>query len=132
VTDRASTSADPAPGRHILVVDDEAVIRDTLGELLEIDGYLVETAQDGLDALRHLRERRPDALVLDLMLPDLNGWDVLRVCRADPMLTELPVIVMSARPDVAQSVAEFDVQACLTKPFDFDELLDALAEMWAD
>jgi DNA-binding response OmpR family regulator len=129
-TDRARTLAEPARSRHILVVDDEPVIRETLGELLEIDGYLVETAQNGLDALRRLRQRRPDVLVLDLMLPVLDGWDVLRACRADPMLTDLPIIVMSARPDVAESVAGLDVQACLTKPFEFDELLDSLAAIW--
>jgi DNA-binding response OmpR family regulator len=129
MVDRASAPGQPTQARHILVVDDEAIIRDTLGELLEIDGYVVETAHDGLDALQHVRKRRPDVLVLDLMLPVLDGWDVLRSCRADPMLSDLPVIVMSARPDVSQSVAGLGVRACLTKPFDFDELLDALRQM---
>jgi CheY-like chemotaxis protein len=130
VADCASAPTEAARGRHILVVDDEAIIRDTLGELLEIDGYVVETARDGLDALQHLRQHRPGILVLDLMLPVLDGWDVLRTCRADPTLADLPVIVMSARPDVAESVRELGVQACLTKPFEFDELLEAVEEMW--
>jgi CheY-like chemotaxis protein len=114
----------PAHRQRILVVDDQASIRHTLGELLELEGYLVETAKDGLDAFQRLRQ------VLDLMMPIQDGWGFLRARRADPSLAEVPVIVMSARPDAAQSVAELDVQVCLTKPFDIEDLLDALDETW--
>jgi CheY-like chemotaxis protein len=131
VADRASTPPDRARGRRILIVDDQATIRRTLGALLELEGYVIETAQDGLDALRCVRRCRPDVVLLDLMMPTLDGWGVLRACRGDPGLADLPVMVMSARSDAAQSVVEFGVQACLTKPFDVDELLDALEEMWS-
>ncbi len=114
---------------RILVVDDEATIRETIAELLEIEGYRVETARDGLDALRRLRQAKPDVIVVDLMMPRLDGWGLVRACRADPALADLPVIAMSARPDVAQSVAGLDVQVCLTKPFQVDELLAALEDI---
>ncbi len=127
--DDAATSEDRGR-RRILVVDDETTIRNTLAELLEIEGYRVDTARDGREALRQLQQVKPDAMLLDLMMPDLDGWDVLRACRANPMLADLRVIVMSARLDAAQSVAGFDVTACLTKPFDVDELLGALEETW--
>ena len=131
----ASAADDAASSEHsgcrrILVVDDEVTIRNTLAELLEIEGYRVDTARDGWEALRQLRQVKPDAMLLDLMMPELDGWGVLRACRADPMLADLRVIVMSARLDAAQSVAGFDVTACLTKPFDVDELLDALDKTW--
>ncbi len=115
---------------RILVVDDEPTIRETIAELLEIEGYRVETAQDGLDALRRLREAKPDVIVVDLMMPKLDGWGLVRACRADPVLVDLPVIAMSARPDVTQSVAGLDVQVCLIKPFEVDELLAALEDIW--
>jgi CheY-like chemotaxis protein len=130
VADRASAPPDPAHRQRILVVDDQATIRDTLGELLELEGYLVETAPDGLDALQRLRQWPADAVLLDLMMPVLDGWGFLCARRADPALADLPVIVMSARPDAPQSAAELGVQACLTKPFDLDELLDALEATW--
>jgi CheY-like chemotaxis protein len=120
----------PAHRQRILVVDDQASIRHALGELLELEGYLVETAKDGLDALQRLRQWQPDAVLLDLMMPIQDGWGFLRARRADSSLAEMPVIVMSARPDAAQSVAELGVQACLTKPFDIVELLDTLDETW--
>jgi CheY-like chemotaxis protein len=128
--DRPNAPLDRARSRRILIVDDQATIRDTLGELLELEGYQVETAQDGLDALRHLRQAKPDAVVVDLMMPVLDGWGLARACRADPALADLAMIVMSARPDAAESVAELNVQACLTKPFEVDELLEALEQTW--
>jgi CheY-like chemotaxis protein len=64
------------------------------------------------------------------MMPVLDRWGVLRACRPDPVLGDLPVIVMSTRPDAAESVAGLDVQACLTKPFEVDVSLDALEEIW--
>jgi CheY-like chemotaxis protein len=64
------------------------------------------------------------------MMPIIDGWDFLWTSRHDPALADLSVIVMSARPDASQSVAEFGVQACLTKPFELEELLDTLDEAW--
>lgn len=125
-----STELDGA-GRHLLVADDEATIRLALAEVLELEGYVVETARDGGEALHQLRQRRSDAAVVDLMMPGMDGWALLRACRADPWLLDLPVIVMSARPDASQSVAEFGVQGCLLKPFDVDELLAVLEQTWA-
>jgi CheY-like chemotaxis protein len=125
---RATAPADFEGGQRILVVDDQASIRETLAELLEIEGYRVETAPDGLAALRRLHQAKPDVMLVDLMMPGLDGWSLVRACRADPTLTDLSVIVMSARLDAAQSVAGLGVRACLTKPFELDELLDVLED----
>ncbi|MBV9358939.1 MAG: response regulator transcription factor [Chloroflexi bacterium] len=114
--------------RRVLVVDDDATIRLAIAELLETEGYVVDTARDGVEALQCMGLHRPAVAVVDLMMPVLDGWSLLRTCRADPTLADLPVIVMSARPDAPQSVAEFGAEACLVKPFDVDLLLAALEQ----
>src|SRR5262245_35657603 len=90
------------PERHILVVDDEPSLRLLVCMFLESEGYVVETAASGDEALRVLHDRRPDVLLLDLMMPGMDGWEVLRACRAQVDLADLPVIVMSAAPSLGR------------------------------
>lgn len=111
---------------QILVVDDEADISEALRALLELEGYQVDVAADGGECLRYLRARRPDLIMLDLMMPVLNGFQVLEAMQADGW-RELPVIVMSAaRPP--QPFTHGNVRAFLTKPFDLQSLLDSVEQ----
>ncbi|MGH3073710.1 MAG: response regulator transcription factor, partial [Gaiellales bacterium] len=108
---------------NILVVEDEALITDFLRRGLEAEGYAVETAERGEDALACLPARPPDLVILDVMLPGMDGFEVLGAIRAtDP---DLPVIMLTARGEVADRVRGLDLGATdyLGKPFAFAELL---------
>ena len=100
----------------ILIVDDEPQVRNIVATYLERDGFTVRTAADGRQALDAIRERRPDALVLDLMLPEVNGLQVLQQLRAGG--DNVPVIVLSARGREPERVAGLELGAddYLAKP----------------
>ena len=111
--------------KRVLVVEDEPAIRGLVSLLLEGEGYLVDGAPDGREALAKLSAQPPDALVVDLDLPLLNGCDLVRACRADDGLRRLPIIAISGAGG-AHAVRDLDVQGFLPKPFSIDTLLDAL------
>lgn len=81
----------------VLVVDDEAEIRDLCRVNLEFAGHTVIEASDGSEAIEAVARERPDFVFLDLMMPDVDGWEVLHVIRADPELWETPVVLLTAR-----------------------------------
>ena len=111
--------------RTVLVVEDEPAIRGLVSLLLESEGYLVDGAPDGREALTKLAERPPDALVVDLDLPVMNGCDLVRACRADDGLRHLPIIAISGVVG-SRAVQDLDVQGFLPKPFSLDTLLNVL------
>src|SRR5438093_13537954 len=78
-------------GGRILVVDDEPMVRDTLAQVLADEGYIVDIAVDGADALACVRAARPDAILLDLMMPGMNGRQFLQALRDDPTYASVPV-----------------------------------------
>jgi DNA-binding response OmpR family regulator len=104
------------PGLDILIVDDEPQVRDIVATYLERDGFVVRTAADGRQALDAIQQRRPDAMVLDLMLPEVNGLEILQRLRADG--DPVPVIVLSARGREPERVAGLELGAddYLAKP----------------
>ena len=105
----------------ILVVDDEPKIVDIVRAYLERDGYRVLVAYDGQEALATTRRERPDLLVLDLMLPEVSGWDVCRRLRAE---TSLPIIMLTARDDTTDKIVGLELGAddYVAKPFEAREL----------
>jgi CheY-like chemotaxis protein len=108
--------------RRVLVVDDDKDIRDTIVELLSDEGYEVVSARDGVEALKRLRERPTDLVILDLMMPRMDGWQFRREQVADPHLAHIPVVVVSAyghRDDI-------EAEAFVPKPCDLQALLDAV------
>ena len=111
---------------RVLVVDDEEPIRSTLTEALELEGYAVQAASNGAEAVELVRHFRPSAIVLDLMMPVMNGWEFLERCRADALCRDTPVVVMSAYRKLPQEAATLGVKACIAKPFDLDVLLGAV------
>jgi two-component system, OmpR family, KDP operon response regulator KdpE len=106
----------------VLLVDDDATLRRTLGIGLRAEGHEVLIAADGRSALQALREDKPDIVVLDLGLPDLSGVEVLRRLRA---WSTIPVVVLSARAESTEKVQALDLGAddYVTKPFGMEELL---------
>lgn len=111
---------------RILVVDDDQAVRDSLRRSLAFNGYEVEVAGDGLAALESIARQRPDALVLDVMMPRLDGLEACRRLRSAG--EDLPILVLTARDAVSDRVAGLDAGAddYLPKPFALEELLARL------
>jgi len=111
---------------RILVVDDDRAVRESLRRSLSFNGYTVELAVDGMDALEKVAASRPDALVLDVMMPRLDGLEVCRRLRSTG--DDLPILVLTARDSVSERVAGLDAGAddYLPKPFALEELLARL------
>ncbi len=114
---------------QVLVVDDDFDIRDTLRELLEIEGLRVAIASTGREALQRLRDGvRPDLILLDLMMPEMSGWEFRGEQLRDPELADIPVVILSATPDVGKTASELHAAGYVRKPFDLDQLLDMVQE----
>ena len=117
----------------ILVVDDDASVRALLRDLLECEGHEVRTADDGFAALRSVASARPDCVVLDVMMPGLDGHEVLARLRALAGGASLPVIMLTAAADDANAWRGWSggVDCFLGKPFDVDVLLRHLDQLCA-
>ncbi|HKT01445.1 MAG TPA: response regulator transcription factor [Rugosimonospora sp.] len=107
---------------RILVVDDDAAVRDSLARTLRFEGYQVDTACDGQQALDAVRAQEPDAMILDVSMPGMDGLHACRLLRADAVL--LPVLMLTARDSIGDRVAGLDAGAddYLVKPFALQEL----------
>ncbi|MBW3657145.1 MAG: response regulator [Actinobacteria bacterium] len=115
----------------VLAVDDDPVIQRLLQVNLEMEGYEVALAGDGVEALEQARAFRPDLVLLDIMMPRKNGWQVLAELKEDEDLKHVPVVFLSARAqdDDLQRGTELGAEAYITKPFDPIDLLDLVAEL---
>jgi DNA-binding response OmpR family regulator len=111
--------------RHlILVVDDDEDVAETIERSLRRLGHEVLTVHRGADALQAARQRHPDLMVLDVMMPGMNGIEVCRHMRANPELAPTPILFLTARGEIADKIEGFEAGAddYLTKPFDMREL----------
>lgn len=115
----------PATGNHILIVDDDRVTRQLLSGMLLAEGHAVTLCGDGATALRTAREALPDLVLLDVLLPGLDGYGVCRALRRDPVLAEVPIVLLTALDDRESRIKGLEVGAddFLSKPFDRVELL---------
>ena len=116
--------------RTVLVVDDEYDITEVMGTVLSSRGYLVATAHNGKVALEALAGQRPDLILLDVMMPEMTGIELLRRLKATDEHRDIPVLMMSAVADGGLSADDAALAGgCLRKPFTLDELMDALANV---
>lgn len=113
------------PMERILVVDDDKDILRLVRSYLEKAGYAVFSAHNGETALHILRREKPDLLVLDLMLPDRDGWDITRIIRGDTHLSGLPIIMLTARVEDSDKIVGLEIGAddYITKPFNPREVV---------
>jgi two-component system response regulator MprA len=111
---------------HLLVVDDETAVREALAVVLGLEGFEVSTAADGQEGIKALRDVRPDAVILDVLMPRLDGLEVCRRIRATGDHT--PVLMLTARAEVSERVAGLEAGAddYLVKPFAREELIARL------
>jgi CheY-like chemotaxis protein len=109
----------------LLIVDDEVAILEALTDILAVEGYEVATAANGAEGLKRASDERPDLILLDLMMPVMDGQEMLRRLKEDPTLRGIPVVVMSAG---RVTKAELQGSRFLAKPFELDDLLDTVSE----
>ena len=118
-------------GKQVLVIEDEPNIIEAISFLLMRDGWTVATHSNGRDAVEVVRARRPDLLILDVMLPGKSGYEILSELRAESAFAELPVLMLTARGQAKdREMAErIGASRFMTKPFSNVEMLDALRQL---
>ena len=118
---------------HVLLIEDEPNIIEAIRFILSREGWRVDTHPNGEDAVSIVREKTPDVVILDVMLPGRSGYDILREMRDDPAMTDLPVLMLTARGQSRdREMAErAGVSRFMTKPFSNSEVLDAVRALRA-
>jgi CheY-like chemotaxis protein len=127
----AATHAADGPHRtpascSVLVVDDDRDIRETLQEILETEGYEVQTARNGADGLERARASRPALILLDLFMPVMDGAEFRQRQLQDTALADIPVVVVSAAAGLEERIAALRVAGHLEKPLDIEHLFDVV------
>lgn len=118
-------------GNRVLLIEDEPNIIEAISFILSRDGWEVTTHSDGATAMDRIREKSPDVLILDVMLPNRSGYDILQELRADDSTADLPVLMLTARGQKKdQSLAEsYGVSRFMTKPFSNSEVVACVREL---
>jgi DNA-binding response OmpR family regulator len=119
------------PRARVLVVDDEPDLVRILEFGLKAAGYQVEVASDGQEGLKKARELKPDIILLDLMLPKLDGYKVCRLLKFDERYKHIPIMILSARTQEGDQTLAHEMGAnhFVTKPYDFQEILGHVASL---
>ena len=116
--------------KKVLVVDDDPVVIRLVKELLKTQGYLVETAKDGIDAMVVVKKEKPDLIVLDIMMPELNGYDVLRTLKFTDEFKEIPVLLLTAREqELDKRLGQMMGIDYLQKPVNREAFLEKIDKM---
>jgi CheY-like chemotaxis protein len=117
--------------QRVLVVDDDPHVLQLLRVNFELEGYEVDSAGDGQEALDRIAAKRPDVVVCDIMMPRMNGLEMVERLRSDPSTAKLPIVLVSAKAQQSDLSAgdEAGADAYVTKPFDPQDLLDAVAKL---
>ncbi|WP_298919168.1 ATP-binding protein, partial [uncultured Nostoc sp.] len=114
--------------KTILVVDDDANIRELLRQQLENEGYNVREGKDGMDAIHQIKIARPDLILLDVMIPQINGFDVAAVLKNDPQTADIPIIILSIIENKERGY-HIGIDRYLTKPIDTEKLLNEIGSL---
>lgn len=114
--------------KTVLVVDDDTNIRELLRQQLETEGYQVWEAKDGVDAIQQIKTSRPDLILLDVMMPQINGFDVAAVLKNDPQTADIPIIILSIVENKERGY-HIGIDRYLTKPIDTGKLLNEIGTL---
>ena len=120
--------SNPDPPGRIVVVDDDPTVADVVGRYLMRDGHTVECVHDGYEALRRVAEEPPDLVVLDLMLPGMDGLEVCRRLRAKWPIPVVMLTTSQAEEDIVRSYS-LHANAFVSKPVDFEHFIDAIRQI---
>jgi DNA-binding response OmpR family regulator len=118
-------------GKTILVVDDDPATLKLVGVILDQEGYDVVPARSGEEGLERARLQHPDLILLDVMMPGLDGYEVVQRLRTDPATARVPILMLTAKSDLEDQITGFEVGAddYLTKPFRRHELTERVASV---
>lgn len=121
-------------GKRILIVEDDRDIVSLLEYRLLSHGYDVVTALDGAQGLAIAKEQRPDLITLDINLPEINGFTVCSILKADDDFKDIPIIMLTARDGYADSIFDDSVkpEAYVTKPFDINDLIEKIKSLLSE
>ncbi len=117
---------------RILLVDDEPNIRETVAFILEAEGYDVDTAVDGVDGLEKVRQVKPKLVLLDVMMPRMDGYEVCQAIRADPSLAGVFILILTAKGQKSDELKALEVGADLymSKPFDDEIVVQVIQDVF--
>lgn len=118
--------------RTVCIVDDDPDIREAMRFALEMHGVRVLEASDGAVALGELHREKCGLILLDLMMPGMNGWEFRAAQRADPQIASIPVVVLSGARDAADLARELDAATYLTKPVELERLTEVVDRYCAE
>ncbi len=118
-------------GRSILVVEDDVAIRDLLIDVLTDEGYVVRIAGDGEEALATLDDWQPALIILDQLMPRMDGAAFRIAQRSRPAIAAIPTILLSAVRDISEQATSLDIAATIAKPFNLDDLLQLTGQLIA-
>lgn len=122
------SSVSTAHQKNILVVDDDANIRQLLRQQLEAEGYIIREAKDGIEAIAQVKKSAPDLITLDVMMPEMNGFDVAAVLKNDPKTMGIPIIILSIVKDKERGY-RLGIERYLMKPIETETLLHELGTL---
>lgn len=112
--------------KDILIVEDEQSLCDLLASVLEAEGHRARKAGNGLEALHEIEEARPNLILLDMMMPVMDGWQFIARMRANDEWKTIPVVLITAVYDMSSLESRTGARAILTKPFDIELIVDAV------
>lgn len=114
--------------KHILIVEDEIGLAEGLQARLNVEGYKTTIAADGRAGLEAARKINPDIILLDILMPKMNGWDVCKILKTDPKTKEIPILMCTALGQIGDSEKAFQDGAndYVTKPYDMSRLVDKI------
>ena len=115
--------------KTILIADDDAAIRESLAAVLQAEDFTVRLAENGRIAVREFLDGPPDLILLDLNMPDTDGWQAFEVMAR--LVPDVPVVVITARPDQSRRAAEIGIDMLLEKPLDIPVLLETIRNLLA-
>jgi len=116
--------------KKILVVDDEPDVRLSISQVLELSGYTVVQAVNGVDCLDKLQETVPDLIVLDIMMPKMNGWDVAAQIKGHPKWKDIPIVFLTAKgDDVSIGMGNLAAVDYIVKPFDIMDFMQRIEKI---
>ncbi len=115
--------------KEILIIEDDIEIRNSLRDVLEIEGYDVSMAKNGEEAISYLKDHHPSAIILDMMMPVMNGYEFRHLQLQDESMSNIPTAILSAEGNLDQKVKDLGIEYVLKKPIDLDNLISTIEQM---